>query len=80
MVEDFKRLKIQTGLGRTRSRLFADKGYRPQLESFLQAIRKGTTPEVTPRDGARATIGCLRMLESARTRTSCAISLDEILG
>jgi len=80
VVEDFKRLKIQTGLGRTRSRLFADKGYRPQLESFLTAIRKDTTPEVTARDGARATIGCLRMLESARTKGPCAIDLDATLG
>ncbi|MEK6287216.1 MAG: bi-domain-containing oxidoreductase [Acidobacteriota bacterium] len=80
VVEDFKRLKIQTGLQRKRSRLFADKGYRAQLESFLTSIRKGTTPEVTARDGARATIGCLRMLESARTRRPCAIDPDETIG
>jgi predicted dehydrogenase/threonine dehydrogenase-like Zn-dependent dehydrogenase len=80
VVEDFKRLKVQTSLTRTRFRLFPQKGYGPQLESFLSAIRKGTTPEVTSRDGARATIGCLRMLESARTRTPCAINLDETLG
>lgn len=80
MVEDFKRLKIQTGFARTRSRMFPDKGYRAQLESFLTAIRKGTNPEVTSRDGARATIGCLRMLESARTRIPCAINLDETLA
>jgi predicted dehydrogenase len=79
VVEDFKRLKIQTGLGRTRSRLFADKGYHPQLESFLTAIRKDRSPEVTARDGARATIGCLRMLESARTKSPCVIDVDETL-
>jgi predicted dehydrogenase/threonine dehydrogenase-like Zn-dependent dehydrogenase len=80
MVEDFKRLKIQTGLTRKRSRMFPDKGYGAQLESFLAAIRKGTTPEVTSRDGARATIGCLRLLESARTRTTCSINIDKTLG
>jgi len=79
-VEDFKRLKTQTGLGRTRSKMFADKGYRVQLESFLAAIRNDATPEVTARDGARATVGCLRMLESARTKSPCAIDLDGVLS
>jgi len=40
VVEDFKRLKVQSGLGRTRSRMFADKGYRAQLESFLRRFAK----------------------------------------
>lgn len=79
-IEDFKRLKIQTGLTRTRSRMFPDKGYGAQLEVFLNALRTGTKPEVTARDGARATIGCLRMLESARTGSARDINIDESLG
>ena len=33
----------------------------------MVAIRAGRPAEVTVQDGARATIGCLRLLESART-------------
>ena len=78
--EDFKRLTVKTSLRRTSSRLWAEKGYMSQLESFLSGIRTGTEPAVTARDGARATVVCLRMLESARTQSPCAISLDEVLG
>jgi hypothetical protein len=49
------------------------------LESFLTAIRQGHAPTVTVRDGARATIGCLKMLESARTLSYCTIDLDAAL-
>lgn len=77
--EDFKRLEVRRGLRSTRSRWWAEKGYAAQLESFLTGIREGRPPEVTVRDGVRATIGCLRMLESARTEASCAIDLDGLL-
>lgn len=80
VVQDFKHLKVQTGLARTRTRLFAEKGYRAQLESFVTAIRRGAKPDVTARDGARATIACLRMLESARTQSPCPIDLEGTLG
>ena len=77
--EDFKRLTIKTNLSRTRSRWWAEKGYASQLESFVEGIRKGAESEVTVRDGARATIGCLRMLESARSLSPCRIDLDASL-
>jgi predicted dehydrogenase len=80
VTEDFKFLKTQTGIVRARRRMFADKGYAPQLQSFLSAIRKGAEPEVSARDGARATVGCLRMMESAREGAARAIDLDEIVG
>ena len=78
--EDFKRLTVSTGLRRTKSKWFAEKGYRAQLDDFLRAIREGTPPEVTVRDGARATLGCLRMLESARDLEPKAIDLDAVLS
>src|ERR1700722_14784177 len=77
--EDFKHLSIRRGSRRNRSRWFAEKGYTAQMESFISAIRKGVQPQVTVRDGARATIGCLRMLDSARTLNSCPIALDSML-
>jgi predicted dehydrogenase len=65
--EDFKRLEIKGGSRRKSSKLFADKGYKEQLESFVARVRGGQEPEITVVDGARATIGCVGMLESART-------------
>lgn len=79
MSEDFKHLSIRRGLRQNRSRWFAEKGYTAQMESFISAIRQGVQPQVTVRDGARATIGCLRMLDSARTLGPCRIALDSVL-
>ena len=69
--ENFKQLTILGGMRRSRSQWFADKGYAQQLSAFLSGIREGKPPDVSVRDGARATIGCLLMLESARTLQSC---------
>ena len=76
MTEDFKELTIAGGVRRTSSKWFADKGYAEQMAAFIAGIQKGKEPDVTVLDGARATIGCLRMLESARTLAPCAIMLD----
>jgi predicted dehydrogenase len=78
-VEDFKRLTLSTGVRRRRSRWWPDKGYTAQLGAFLAALRAGTPPPVGVRDGTRATLGCLQMLESARTLRPCAIDLDGLL-
>ncbi|MCI0490564.1 MAG: bi-domain-containing oxidoreductase [Blastocatellia bacterium] len=90
VVENFKRLEIQTVSRQKRSQLWPDKGYLAQLESFLTGIRScdmgaardyaTTLPEVTARDGARATIACLRMMESARALGSREIDLAHALG
>jgi predicted dehydrogenase len=64
--EDFKRLAICTGMRQRSKRLFADKGYGEQIDEFIRDLRSGREPSVTVRDGARSTIGCLRMLESAK--------------
>jgi predicted dehydrogenase len=76
MTEDFKQLTIAGGMRRASSKWFADKGYEEQMTAFIEGIRTGRPPEVTVLDGARSTIGCLRMLESARTLSPCAINLD----
>jgi hypothetical protein len=47
------------------------------VKSFFFALRESRPPVVTVRDGARATIGCLRMLESARDLTPCTIDLEK---
>lgn len=76
VVQDFKRLEVQRAIRHSTSAWWADKGYEPQLKSFVEAIRAGRNPEVTVLDGSRATIGCLRMLESARDLRSVDIGLE----
>ena len=78
--EDFKHLTLKTGTRKSRSRWFAEKGYAAQMQEFLDGIRTGREPEVTVRDGARATIVCLRMLESARTQLPCSIDIDAVVA
>jgi len=77
--EDFKRIGVRTGSRTSRSTLWGDKGYGRQLTGFLAAIREGRPAEVTALDGARATLGCLAMLESARTLAPVAIRLEAVL-
>jgi predicted dehydrogenase/threonine dehydrogenase-like Zn-dependent dehydrogenase len=77
--EDFKRLNVNGSLGKSSSKFFAEKGYDAQMQSFIDAIRKGVAPAVTICDGVRATIGCLKILESARTGMPCQIDLEAAL-
>lgn len=65
--QDFKQVVTGRGPLKARSRWWADKGYAEQMTSFLEGLREGRSPEVTVIDGARATVGCLRMMEAART-------------
>jgi len=76
--EDFKRFQVRTTTRHNRSRIWAEKGYRAQLEAFLTDLRTGKNPEITVYDGARATLGCLAMMESARQLAPYAIDLNEI--
>ena len=76
--EDFKRLGIHRNLRQTQRRFFAEKGYETQMAAFFAAIREGRAPEVTVRDGVRATLGCLRMLEAARVQSVLRIDLESV--
>ncbi len=64
--EDFKSFTSAGGLRRTSRRWFAEKGYDAQLKAFLDAVRTGGPPPVSVEDGARATVVCLKLMESAR--------------
>jgi predicted dehydrogenase len=77
--EDFKRVSINGRTRRRKSFLFPKKGYEDQMKAFLSAIQQGTPAAVGVRDGSRATIGCLRMLQAARLEQTCAIDLDAAL-
>jgi predicted dehydrogenase/threonine dehydrogenase-like Zn-dependent dehydrogenase len=77
--EDFKRLAVKKKALKSSSRFFAAKGYDDQLASFVRSIKKGIEPEITVRDGVRATLGCLKILESAQSGRLVEIHLDEAM-
>jgi predicted dehydrogenase len=77
--EDFKRIAVKRKSVEPRSRLFAAKGYDAQLESFVKSLKRGSKTEITAIDGTRATLGCLLILEAARTGEPMEFNLDEIL-
>src|SRR5581483_2545941 len=79
MCEDFKQFQIKTSSVSSKSKWWAEKGYEAQMRAFVQALRTGQTPAVTVRDGVRATLGCLQMLEAARTGQPCALDVDAAL-
>jgi predicted dehydrogenase/threonine dehydrogenase-like Zn-dependent dehydrogenase len=77
--EDFKQLVVNTTQRSKKTRLFAQKGYEAQMGAFVQAIREGKPAAVTVADGTRATVGCLRMLDAARTRQPQPIEWEYLL-
>ncbi len=79
VTEDMKQLTVKAAKTKARSRWFPEKGYMAQMEAFIHDLRTGNRPNVTARDGARATIGGLLMLESARTLQPCMFDLNAIL-
>jgi predicted dehydrogenase len=78
--EDFKQLTICGTARQRRKRMFAEKGYNTQIESFIRDLKNGNTPAVTVEDGARATIGCLRMLESAKDLAPKTVDWNQVVG
>ena len=76
--EDFKRLGIHKGVRSSSSRMWPDKGYATQMADFVESIRQGRAPAVTVYDGARATLGCLAMLQSAKLQTP--VALDPVVA
>ena len=46
---------------------------RSRCAAFFDEIRADNAPSVTVDDGARATLVCLKMLESARTMSPCVL-------
>ena len=73
--EDFKRAGVHKGRRRVQSRIWPDKGYAAQMSDFVESIRQGRPPAVTVHDGTRATLGCLAMLESARSGEPVTLDL-----
>jgi predicted dehydrogenase/threonine dehydrogenase-like Zn-dependent dehydrogenase len=78
--EDFKQFTLKTASRRDSSSIWGEKGYDAQMAAFIQSLRQGQPAPVSVRDGARATIGCLRMLASAQENAVLAMNLDQVLS
>jgi len=78
--ENFSKLWVHRASTASKSKYWADKGYKEQMDDFFKSIREGHDAEVTLRDGVRATIGCLRMLDSARALEPRPIEIESTLG
>jgi predicted dehydrogenase len=74
--ENFKRFAANGPVRQAKKLMFADKGYDKQIADLVRDLRAGNAPQVTVRDGARSTIGCLRMLESAKDLTPKSIDWE----
>jgi len=79
LVQDFKHFESTTATKRKRSTFWAHKGYEDQLRAFFRSIATGDAPDITVRDGARATLVCVEMLKSAQTHSSREINLNGLL-
>ena len=77
--EDFKKLTVKKSSRKRKSAMFADKGYVEQMESFVRNMKAGKPPDVSVIDGARATIVCLLIIESAKTQQTIDFDLIDIL-
>ena len=80
MTENFRQLVVNTSRSKRSQRFFAEKGYGEQMSAFFDVLRRGGVPPVTIADGARATVGCLRILDAARTQTPQAIEWKHLLA
>ena len=50
------------------------------MRAFFSALQQGKPPDITVRDGVRSTLGCLRMLQSAREHAPCSIDIEDFLA
>lgn len=78
ITENFKSLHVKKNTVRRRRQLWPNKGYRAQLNDFVDAIRTGRQPAVTVLDGVRSTLGCIQLLKSAKQRSPMAIDLTRV--
>lgn len=78
MTEDFKKIRISRGMRQESTKIWPDKGYAAQMESFVRCIRDGKPQEISALDGARASLVCVRIMESCRTALPLAIDMDSL--
>lgn len=74
VIEDFRELTFHTARGAKRSKLFSqDKGQRPMVGEFIEAVRRGGASPIPYAEIAAVTEATLRILESLRECRSVAL-------
>lgn len=69
VIQDFKRLRIHGGGSPLHQRSFSqNKGQKSMLRQFLQSIKDGGMPLITPREIVAVTRACFAVVESIRRR------------
>ena len=74
-MDDFRHLNCKGSVSLEVKHRRIDKGHQAELEHFADAIQGKQEPLITLADGIQATICCLAVLESIRTRKSIDIEL-----
>ncbi len=78
--EDFKHLNVAAETRTQKHSWFPQKGHAAQMQGFMESIRTGNPPEVQVRDGARATLCCLRTLQCASTMQPSSIDMSSLFS
>ena len=77
---DFKRFSASGKIKERQTRMFGEKGYEAQIEDVVKSLKQSKSPSVTVEDGARSTIGCLRMIESAKDLEAKALDWNSVVN
>ena len=75
--EDFKTLFTPGAFREKHEKLVVDKGYDEQLAAFAKAINGESVAYPNGYDGARATIGCIRLLSAAELGQNLSLAFTE---
>lgn len=75
-VEDFQTMYTPGAIREKHKKLFPDKGYDEQLAAFIKAVQGGKPNYPGGYDGARATIGCIRLMQSSDSGETVSLAFD----
>jgi len=76
-MDDYRRLTVRGARRIDAKSRRPDKGHDAELQHFADAIQGLVLPAVTYKDGVRAAVCCLRMIESARVAGAAGIDSGE---
>ncbi|TWT81149.1 1,5-anhydro-D-fructose reductase [Planctomycetes bacterium CA13] len=68
-IDDFRSLTVRGGSDKDVKHRRIDKGHGQELKHFADVVQGKSKPSIQLRDGIQATMCCLAILESIRTRT-----------
>jgi predicted dehydrogenase len=79
-LDDFRQLVVRGSCRLDVRRRRIDKGHAAELQHFADALHGRVAPLIGYEDGIRATLSCLKLIESARQNAPCTIDLHSLSG